>query len=38
MANFFMSEGDVEGIENTYLVALKEAVETELEIRQGTIH
>ena len=38
MANFFLSEGDIEEVEDDTLVALKKAVETELETRQGTIH
>ena len=38
MAGFFLSGGDMEEVDNDSLVALKKAVETELETRQGTIH
>ena len=38
MAGFFLSGGDMEEVDSVSLDALKEAVETELETRQGTIH
>ena len=38
MAGFFLSGGDMEEVDNDSLNVLKEAVETELETRQGTIH
>lgn len=38
MAGFFLSGGDMEEVDNDSLNTLKEAVETELETRQGTIH
>ena len=38
MSGFFLSGGEIVGVESAALAALKEAVEVELETRRGAIH